>query len=77
MYHNQQSISAVYFLGKNIGKKTPEMCLFFKQSEGSTGPDDSNFGPKQGGGDNENKTLSMLPNKKRKQALAGLRGSKF
>ena len=29
------------------------MCLFFKQSEGSTGADDSNFGPKQGGEDSE------------------------
>ena len=29
------------------------MCLFFKQSQGSTGADDSNYGPKQGGGDSE------------------------
>ena len=29
------------------------MCLFFKQRVGSTGAHDSNFGPKQGGGDNE------------------------
>ena len=46
------------------------MCLFFKQA------DDSNFGPKQGGGDND-KTLSKLQNKKSKQTLAGLKGSKF
>ena len=46
------------------------MCLFFKQSEGSTGADDSNFGPKQGGGNSE-KTLRKLPNKKSKQTLAG------
>ena len=48
------------------------MCLFFKQ----TGADDSNFRLKQGGGDSE-KTLSKLPNKKSKQALAGLKGSEF
>ena len=47
------------------------MCLFFNQSEGSTGADDSNFGPKQGGGDSE-KTLSKLPKKKSKQTLAVL-----
>ena len=29
------------------------MCLFFKQREGSTGADGSNFGPKQGEGDSE------------------------
>ena len=52
------------------------MFLFFKQSEGSTEANDSNFGPKQGGGDGE-KTLSKLPNKKSKQTLAGLKGSKF
>ena len=45
------------------------MCLFFKQSKGSKGADDSNFGPKQGGGDSE-KTLSKLLNKKSKQTLA-------
>ena len=50
------------------------MCLFFKQ--GSTGADDSNFGPKQGGGDSE-KTLSKLRNKKSKQTLAGLKASEF
>ena len=38
------------------------------QSHGSTGADDSNFGPKQGGGDSE-KTLSKLPNKKSKIKL--------
>ena len=52
------------------------LCLFFKQSEGSTGADDSNFGPKQGGGDSEKK-FSKLPNKKSKQTLAGLKGSEF
>ena len=52
------------------------MCLFFKQSEGSTGADDSKFGPKQGGGDSE-KTLSTPPNKKSKQTLTGLKGSEF
>ena len=41
-----------------------------EQSEGSTGADDSNFGPKQGGGDSE-KTLLKLPNKKSKQTYAG------
>ena len=41
------------------------MCLFFKQSKDSTGADDSNFGPKQGGGDSE-KTQRKLPNKKSK-----------
>ena len=50
------------------------MCLFFKQSGGSTGAHDSNFGSKQGGGDSE---LSKLPNKKSKQTLAGLKGSEF
>ena len=29
------------------------MCLFFKQREGSTGADDSNFGTTQGVGDSE------------------------
>ena len=29
------------------------MCLFFKQSEGTAGGADSNFGSKQGGGDSE------------------------
>ena len=43
---------------------------------GSTGADDSNFGPKQGGGDSE-KLLSKLPKWKSKQTLAGLKGSKF
>ena len=52
------------------------MCLFFKQSEGCTGADDSNFEPKQCGGDTE-KTLSKLLNKKSKQTLTGLKGSKF
>ena len=52
------------------------MCLFVKQSEGSTGADDSNFGPKQGGGDSE-KMFSKLLNKKSKQTLAGLKGSEF
>ena len=52
------------------------MCLSFKQSKGSTGADDSNFGPKQGGGESE-KTLSKLPNEKSKQTLTGLKGSKF
>ena len=39
------------------------MHLFFKQT-------------KQGGGDSV-KTLSKLPNKKSKQTLSGLKGSKF
>ena len=52
------------------------MCLFFKQSVGSTGADDNNFGPKQGGGDSEKK-LSKLLNKKSKQTLAGLKGNEF
>ena len=46
------------------------MCLFFKQA------DDSNFVQKQGNGEND-KTLSKLQNKKSKQTLAGLEGSKF
>ena len=46
------------------------------QSDDSVGADDSNFGPKQGGVDSEKK-LSKLPNKKSKQTLAGLKGSKF
>ena len=33
--------------------KNPDMCLFFKQSVGSTAADESNFGQKQGGGDSE------------------------
>ena len=41
------------------------MCLL-----GSTGADDSNFRPKQGGRDSE-RTLSKLSNKKSKQTLAG------
>ena len=52
------------------------MWLFFKQSEGSTGADDSNFGPKQGCGVRE-KAFSKLSNKKSKQTLAGLKDSKF
>ena len=52
------------------------MCLFFKQSEGSTGAYDSGFGSKQGGGGSE-KMLSKLLNKKSKQTLAGLKGSEF
>ena len=70
MYHTQQSISAVYFLSAKI-KNSPVishyMCLFFKQS---------NFRPKQGGGDSE-KMLSKLPNKKSKQTLARLKGRVF
>ena len=50
--------------------------LVFKQSEGSTGANDSSFRPKQVGMDSE-KTLSKLPNKKSKQTLAGLKGSEF
>ena len=34
--------------------ENPDMCLFFNQSEGSTGADDSNFRPKQDGGDCQN-----------------------
>ena len=70
----------VYFLSEKfktspviLGKQR-HVHLFIKQSEGSTGADDSNFGPKQGGGDSE-QTLSKLPNKKSKQTLAGLKAA--
>ena len=43
--------------------------LVFQVERGLYGSDDSNFGPKQGGGDSE-KTLSKLPNKKSKQKAA-------
>ena len=54
----------------------PDMCLFFKQSVGSTGADDSNFRQKQGGGDSE-RTLSKPQKWKSKQTLAGLKGREF
>ena len=82
MYYTQQSISAVYFLSEKFKTspvipplEKPRLVIVFKQGVGSTGGDDSNFEPKQGG-DSE-KTLSKLPNKKSKQTLAGPKGSKF
>ena len=67
----------MYFLSEKFKASTvipplenPDMCLFFKQSVGSTGAYDSNFGPKQGGGNSE-KTLSKLRKQKSKQTLAG------
>ena len=58
------------------------MCLFFKQSEGSAGADDSNFGPKQGGEDSEKKVNQVAEREeetnfgrtKRQQVLKGFDG---
>ena len=47
MYHSHLSEKF-----KTSPNKT-EMYLFFMQSKGSAGTDDSSFGPKQGGGDSE------------------------
>ena len=49
-----------------LGK--PRHVLVIQAERGSTGANDSNFGPKQGGGDTE-KTLSKLSNKMSKQTL--------
>ena len=80
------NISSVFLLKKfKTSRVIPPLekhrhVLVFQVSVGSTGANDSNFGPKQGGGDSE-KTLSKLPKwmgrTKRQRVLKGFndRGS--